>query len=285
MTRTLPGSPAGTTLSGITAARLLTTLTGPLVAGGVIARRKSVMPLLERRQTDADLVTTMTDLRERYGPGPLQLSLPGRRIVLPLVPDDVARVLAESPSPFTPANREKKAALSPFQPHGVLISTGPVRGHRRAFNEGVLDTDLTLHHLAGSIAPTVRDEMAGSARDGRITADDFIENWWRMVRRVVLGESARLDNSVTDDLWTLRKQGNWSYLQPNRRRTRDRFIGRLYDYCADADPLSLAGAVSATRAEPTVDPIGQIPHWLFAFDAAGMVTLRALAYWLHTLKQ
>ncbi|MGA9872529.1 MAG: cytochrome P450 [Rhodococcus sp. (in: high G+C Gram-positive bacteria)] len=273
---------SGPTLSGVRAAHLLASLAGPLVAGGVIARRRSIMPLLEKWQTDADTVTTIAELRAKYGPGPLLLDLPGRRIALPLVAQDVKRILDRSPDDFTPANREKQASLSPFQPHGVLISRGSVRGPRRHFNENVLDTGQSLHHLAGAIASAVDDEMSVlvervAAAGGELSAATFLESWWYMVRRVVLGDAAREDNTVTDELWKLRARGNWAYLRPNRRRLRDRFLDRLYDYVDDADPLSLAGAVAAARPESAVDPVGQIPHWLFAFDAAGIVTLRTLA--------
>ncbi|OAK51144.1 cytochrome P450 [Rhodococcoides kyotonense] len=277
-----PTVPAGPVVTGVAAARLLAKLSGPLVAGGVIARRRTVMPLLEKRQSDADTVETMLELRREYGPGPLRLELPGRTVVVPLTAGDVERVLAQSPELFTPANREKRAALSPFQPHGVLISRGRARESRRTFNEQVLDSDLPLHHLAGSLAPTIREEAGNivaeaSGNDGLLDASVFVEGWWRMVRRVVLGDGARDDDAVTDDLWTLRGDGNWSYLRPLRRRVRDRFLDRLYEYVDDAEPLSLAGAVAAARPDSTVDPVGQIPHWLFAFDAAGMVALRALA--------
>src|SRR5690606_6593620 len=40
---------------------------------------------------------------------------------------------------------------------------------------------------------------------------------------------------------------------------------------------SLAGALVANASDPATDPIGQIPQWLFAFDAAGIAALRALA--------
>jgi hypothetical protein len=56
------------------------------------------------------------------------LVIPGRRIVVVLDPNEVATVLAESPTPFHPTNREKRKALQWFEPHGVLISQGPIRG-------------------------------------------------------------------------------------------------------------------------------------------------------------
>ena len=56
----------------------------PLVARGVIVRRQRVVALLERLDADRRLVGTLQRLRARYGPRPLLLRLPARRIVLVL---------------------------------------------------------------------------------------------------------------------------------------------------------------------------------------------------------
>ncbi|MFC9362734.1 hypothetical protein ACFTZB_39930 [Rhodococcus sp. NPDC057014] len=71
--------------------------------------------------------------------------------------------------------------------------------------------------------------------------------------------------------------GNWSYLSPDRPRLRKRFFDDLYRYVGHAEPGSLAATVAATDAGGAVDPVGQMPHWLFAFDAAGIACSRALA--------
>jgi cytochrome P450 len=52
---------------------------------------------------------------------------------------------------------------------------------------------------------------------------------------------------------------------------RERFEARLRGHLERGEPGSLAGLASADEL------IGQAPHWLFAFDAAGIVTMRALA--------
>jgi hypothetical protein len=268
-------------VSGIRAARLLTQLAGPSVCAGAIARRRLILPLLEKVQADASTPELVSRLREEFGQGPLLLDLPGRRVVVILDAKDAIRVLDETPEPFTPANREKVAALGAFQPHGVLISRGRSRQARRAFNETVLETGKPLHHLAEPMNEAIVSEIAQlnatAASRGYLDADLFLPAWWKMVRTLVLGDSAREDNSVTDQLWKLRAQGNWSYLLPHRRRLRDQFVESLYRYAASAEHPSLLAAVNATPAESVVDPIGQVPHWLFAFDAAGIVTLRALA--------
>ncbi|MBY6537471.1 cytochrome P450 [Rhodococcus sp. BP-349] len=277
------------------AARLM----GPSITSGVILRRPAAMALAEKVDADAATLAAMRELRLRYGSAPVHLALPGRTIAVVLDPADVRRILVDSPEDFTAANREKIGALGPFQPHGVLISRGRVRDERRAFNEQVLDTPQPLHHLASAFVAVVDEEVdtllsgpragalsgpgagalsgPGAGAPRSVSADEFLQLWWRVVRRVVLGASARDDETVTDRLRSLRRNGNWSYFIPPRRRARDRFIEDLYSYVDAAEPNSLAAVVAHSRVGGAVDPVGQMPQWLFAFDAAGMATLRALA--------
>ncbi|WP_068165196.1 cytochrome P450 [Rhodococcus phenolicus] len=274
-------STTGPTVSGLRALRLTTTLGFPSVAAGVIARRPRSMALLERFGADASAVHALRQLRAEHGTGPLQVELPGRRLAVVLDPADVSRVLEDSPDPFDPATREKKGALSPFQPHGVLISQGHIRAERRKLNEEALDTPRTLHHLAEPIVEIVDREVGAlvesALRSGSLGSDEFTRAWWRIVRQVVLGPSAADDTGITDRLKKLRANGNWSYFIPERNRLRDRFIEDLYRCVDRAEPGSLAGALAALPAGGATDPVGQIPHWLFAFDAAGIASIRALA--------
>ena len=111
-------------LTGAMAITALADLGLASIAAGVIARRRPVVRLLERTQADSRAVQRIHALRGHFGAGPVELSVPGRRILVILDPDDVGTVLDASPFPFDPANREKRQALQQFQPHGVLISTG-----------------------------------------------------------------------------------------------------------------------------------------------------------------
>ena len=253
----------------------------PIVARGTIARRPRVMALEEKLQTDDRGVRVLQHLRARYGPQPLRLRVFGRSVALVLSPDDVRRVLAESPEPFALANREKRGALSHFQPGGVLISHGGMRADRRHLNETVLDADLPVHRLAGTMVSTIVEEGrligTGAGSAGRLGWDEFITGWWRIVRRVVLGEAARDDHEITDVLTSLRSDANWSYLRPKRTRLRERFLRRLDAYLDVADPATLAGLLADTPAAAGIEPAHQVPQWLFASDPAGMVTFRTLA--------
>jgi cytochrome P450 len=253
----------------------------PLFARGVIVRRPPVVGMLDRMDGDRRAVRRMQRLRSRYGDGPLLLKLPLRDVALVLAPVDVRRVLDESPEPFALANREKRAALSHFQPHGVLISHGPERAERRRFNEEVLDADRPVHSLGDAFETKVAAEadgiLAEARAQGTLDWDAFATGWWRMVRRVVLGDGARDDHELTDMLTSLRGDANWAYFKPRRRRLRERFLRRLGDHVERAEPGSLASRVAAVPSSPQTFPVEQVPQWLFAFDAAGMATFRALA--------
>jgi cytochrome P450 len=235
--------------------RVLAKVLLPTLAKGVILRRPGVMAFSEKMQSDATAIDTMRHLRDRYGPEPVRLRITGRSVAVLVDPADVGRLLAESPEPFAPATKEKKAALKHFQPHGVLISEGEERERRRELNERALRPDRDR------INAVVRDEADLLTRHvmstGELTWDSFNQAWWRIVRRIVLGDRARDDDQLTDDLKALRQNANWAFLHPRQEGLRERFQRRLDEYHPELPD--------------------QVPHWLFAFDAAGIVTMRALA--------
>jgi len=271
----------GHRLHGAQALATLVDLGFPAIASGVIARRPPVLGLLERMQADERAGKRMRRLRSEFGRGPVELVIPGRRIVVVTDPEDVGAVLAQAPEPFHPANREKRKALQWFQPHGVLISQGPIREQRRAVNEAALDSGAAMHRLAESFAAKIAAEadtlVARTLPGHLLDADEFMTAWWRLVRRLTLGERARDDHAITDQLARLRRAGNWSFLSLPHYRARSRFLSHLYRYAEDPEPGTLVGALADVPASGAVDPVGQIPQWLFAFDAAGMALLRALA--------
>jgi cytochrome P450 len=268
-------------LTGARAATALVDLGASSIAAGVIARRRPVVRLLERLQADSRAGTRMKALRREFGRGPVELVLPGRRMLVLLDPEDVGRVLDEAPDPFHPANREKRKALQWFQPHGVLISQGPIRQERRRLNEAVLDFGSDLHRQAADFAEVIAEEAANiiddATKNGHLDSMSFMSGWWRLVRRLTLGDAARDDEEITDLLLRLRKAGNWSFLSLPHYRARAKFLERLYRYAENPEPGTLVAAVATAPAAGAVDPVGQMPQWLFAFDAAGMALLRALA--------
>lgn len=257
--------------------KVATAVLGPTLAGGVIKRRPKVMGLLAKMQADTGAVEVMQNLRSRYTAPLLELAVPGRSLALVLAAEEVGHILAESPEPFSPASLEKRAALEKFQPHGVLISTGGERSRRRAFNEQVLETPTTLHHLTPVVQRTVQEEVTALPASGTLDWDQFAAVWWRIVRRVVLGDQARDDNTTTDLLAHLRRSANWGYLTPRHSGLRERALSRLREHLGRGEQGSLAETIAQTPRHEDDDPASQAGHWLFAFDAAGMVSLRALA--------
>lgn len=190
-------------------------------------------------------------------------------------------MLDEAAEKFTPDNREKVAALSHFQPDGLLISRGEIRAKRRKFNESILNINSSMHALSQTIATATAQEAQAILNNadsvGELDWNRFAIGWWRLVRRLVLGQSARNDRAITGELRILRSAGNWSYLHPHRPVLRYRFLDHIDYYVEKGEQGSLASLVKQESASQEVDPAGQIPHWLFAFDAAGIATFRSLA--------
>lgn len=278
-----PTPPDGTQLvraSAADTARIALRVLLPTLSVGVIVRRPRAMALAQRFQLDRSAIRLMADLRSRYGSGPLRLRIPGRELAMVLDPAHVREILHDNPQRFTPANREKRAALSHFQPRGVLISRGRERARRRQFHEDVLQIDQPVHELGPRIVEVGRQEgrliadRAASAND--LDWDTFAAGWWRAVRRAVLGDGARDDDRLISLLNELRADANWAFLRPRRQCRYRQFQQRLHAHLRKAEPASLATSI-ADRDERDVDPDEQVPHWLFAFDAAGMVAFRTLA--------
>lgn len=273
-----------TTLSPLDTLRVAGRVILPPLMQGVIIRRPALVALAERLDADRRSGRLLRRLRDRYGPGPLRLRIPGREVALTVSAPDVERLLAGTPHPFTPATHEKRAALRHFQPAGLLISDEEHRAVRRPFNERVLDLDDPTHRLRTHVDRIVESDvdalleaLPAHAGETLLTWDDFKDAFWRIVRRLTLGEAARDDADVSALMERLRRRANWAYLVPVDRRGLRELADRLRAYARQADQNSLIGMTRATPAGPGVAPLGQIPHWLFAFDAAGIATYRALA--------
>lgn len=267
------------TASAADTARVLTRVIAPTLGSGVIVRRRGAMALADRLEVDRSATDLLRQLRARYGTGPLRLRLPGRSMVVVLDSEDVDGILRRSAAEFTPANWEKRAALGHFQPRGVLISRGRPRAERRRFHEQVLETEQPVHELAPRVVQIVDEEveqLTSGQRPDALGWDAFAAAWWRIVRRVVLGDPARDDRALVEELNRLRADANWAFLAPRRERHQREFQRRLRAHLHRADSGSLT-ALTQQRGPGDVDAAEQVPHWLFAFDAAGMVAFRALA--------
>lgn len=269
------------TAGAIDTAALAVEVLAPTFAKGVIVRRPKMVALAERLGLDARAVRRMQKLRDKYGDGPLMLPLPIRKQAVLLAPEHVRRVLDESPEPFSAASSEKRAALSHFEPEGALISCGRERAERRRFNEEVLEHERAVHHMVGKFLPAVDDEaghiLGRARRQGTLDWDGFNAGWTRLVRRIVFGDAAAGDQEISDMIIALRQAANWAFMRPKKTGMRQRFLARIQAYLERAEPGSLAAVAASVPRTPDAAPNQQVPQWLFAFDAAGMATFRALA--------
>jgi hypothetical protein len=93
----------------------------------------------------------------------------------------------------------------------------------------------------------------------------------------VFGDLARNDHEITEKLSRLRRDANWAYLKPQRSGLHGDFLARVRAYVGRAEPGSLAALAAAAHSSPGTFPEDQLAHWLFAFDAGGMASFRALA--------
>lgn len=261
-------------------ARVLTTVLAPLLAQGAIVRRPRVAAAAERWRSDARAADVLAGLAERYDRAPVAVTLGRRRLVLPLHHADARAVLDGSPDPFSPASAEKRAALRHFQPRGVLISPPDERPALRGWNERALETGRPVHSAGAGVVGALHDVADGLARTalarGGLGFEDADGPLWAAARTVTLGPGARDDTVLVDELQALRRRGNWAFAVPQRRALRARFTRRVLDHVRTAPLDSLAGAGVARGGTPVLAAT-QVPHWLFAFDAARIALWRALA--------
>ncbi|MCK0117182.1 cytochrome P450 [Isoptericola sp. S6320L] len=265
-------------LSVAETASVLRSVIAPFVAQGAIVRRPRATAWAERHQTDRGAREVLAALRARYDGAPLSMRLGPRRMVVVTRPDQVRRLLQGSPDPYSPASLEKRGALKHFQPDGVLVSGHDERRVRRPLNEAALDADQAVHRNGRTVVDTVERgarELENQVRaTGGLDAQQFARTWWSMVLEIVFGERARDDLGLVDLLDRLKRDANWSGLHPRRTRRRAELEQRIATHVREAAPDSLAGVGREVDAGAVA---GQVPHWLFAFDAAAATTLRALA--------
>lgn len=246
---------------------------------GIIIRRPWAEALAERLDLDSRAVRTMERLHRAYGGRSVLVRNPFRPQAVLFDAEDVRTVLAGTPVPFSPASDEKRAALGHFEPESSLVSRGADRPPRRDLNEQVLETPRPVHSHAGSFRAIVDMEMAEVLRaataSGELDWPCFAGGWFRMVRAIVLGPSAREDVAVSDLMTRLRGRANWAFLVTRDDLARQELHLRLKAYVDRAEPGSLAALAAALP--PSAAATHQMTQWLFAFDPAGMTTFRALA--------
>jgi hypothetical protein len=255
--------------------RLLAEVVAPLLAKGPLLRRPRAEVLAERLGLDGHAVRVLARMRDRYGEGPLLLSLPGRLHALALSPDVALRILRGTPDPFSPATLEKRRALSHWEPETSLASRGASRGPRRAFSDAALELGCPVHSRAGHLLPVVAEEaerMVARAR-GRLGWWEFVEGWDAMMRRLLFGRAAREDHDLMDLLRRLRRRANL-VVAPRRGDLIAELHRRIAGHMARAEPGSLAAGLPTGGSSA---PTHQVAQWLFALNTSGMAVYRALA--------
>ncbi|GAB7052813.1 hypothetical protein [Catenuloplanes indicus] len=215
--------------------RVLTRVLAPGVARGVVTPR----PWAGRFALDRFADSEINRLRDRYGLGPLRLTVPGRSVALILDEGHARRVLSGE---FPPVGRERRSALAHYT-FGPLPETMPPA------------------EPPGDVDRIVREEIRPLAADGTIGWDEVRPALRRAVRRIVLGAGARDDDLVTGLLDRLRTDANWGYLRRRRDPVRWRFLARIRAHLRRAGRDDLA-----ERA----------PHLLAELEDAGAVAYRTL---------
>lgn len=262
-------------LSWIESVATLLQAGGPLFAKGIILRRPTIVRWLQASGLERLGVAALQRVRARHGSGPAILKLGVRDEAVLVAPDDVRRLLDETPVPFSPDTREKHATLAHFEPAGSLISRGPARQARRSLNDRVLESARPRHSLGARFDGIVAEEIAPLAAKDAVRFEEFRDTWFRMVRRCLFGDAARDDVALTRSLFQLRADANWAFLKPKRRVLRARFLSHVASYLHRPAADSLAARL-AEMGEQGTRPEDQVGQWLFAFDAACIATFRTL---------
>lgn len=246
----------------------------PNIVQGLFSKRELPVKVASRLGADHLGYQLVEGLVEQYGPGPFYVRVAKDEVLLVTHPDDLKFVLGGSPDPFASDPEPKVKGMAAFQPDALTISRGDLWAQRRQFADAVCKPDQSVHPLAtawaGVAADTAR-ELAGKP----IRWEDIDRAFLRMIRRVVLGDSAADDTLITDLLGELMAQGNKMPGEPGPQYPE--FIGMIQRYVDKAEPGSLAALV-ASAPTPPGGAAGQMVHWMFALKANEAANvLRALA--------
>ncbi len=184
----------------------------------------------------------------------------------------IRRVLEGSPEPFAADPEPKRSAMSHFQPHALTISRGRDWEDRRKFTEAVLDTGMSS--LADRFAAVCAEESAALPED--LDWDAWNRAVRRVTRRIILGDGAADDESVSEMLGELMDKSN----PPGGGDSElyERYVAALARYVDAAEAGSLVALFGQAPVTERTDPTGQVTHWLFALgDTLAINALRCLA--------
>ena len=254
----------------------------PNALQGLFWRRRRAVAAAARANIDGHARALLGAMARGHDRGPVWVRVMTSRALLLLSPADVHRALAGSPDPFAADPEAKRKGMTAFQPDALTISRGELWRKRRRFTEAVLDTGRPLHRLADRFAGVAAEEAealcaaAESDGSGELGWDRWHGAFRRLTRRIVLGEAARDDDEVSEQLAEMMAEGNGMPGKPSERYPA--FLGRISEYVAASEPDSLVGLFAEAPVDAETNAAGQVPHWLFAMqDTLAANAFRALA--------
>ena len=235
----------------------------PNVVQGLFRKREIVVTTVGKLPADYLAYRLVEGLARKYGPDPFWVRVGTDDTLLLTHPDDIKVVLGGSPSPFAPDPEAKRKGMSAFQPTALSISRGDLWANRRAFAEAVLEPTAPTHSLV-----SIMSQIAAAEADATLAAGDELrfgalnETFQRLTRRVVFGDAAVDDTSLTEQLAALMAAGNKMPGKPADGY--DAFHAHIAEYVATPDPRALTGLIEAAPHDDETDVPGQLIHWLFA---------------------
>lgn len=263
-------------------ARFTLTYALPSLLRGAVIPQPFWTELVTRLNTGQWAVATVERLSERHGGRSLLLRGVLGETLLILTTEDVRRVLDSPVEMFALDAREKRGVLEPFAPDALNGSPPHLHGHRRPFNEAVLDYGHEPHRLAQRFLAIVREEITTML--GTATVLDYersLAGFRRISRRCVLGDAAADDTALSEEHSRLREDGNWLGLKVWNRgrdaRLRASMDERIRAYVDAAEPGTLVSLFPGAPQAQETRPNGQVPFWLMALDAVRIVVANALA--------
>ncbi|NGN67508.1 cytochrome P450 [Streptomyces sp. A7024] len=265
-------------------ARLLALFYGPVLLNGVFKPRPRMRDAglhLDQARRSMEL---LYDLRERYAGAPLRVRALGGPSVLVLDPGDVTEVLGGPVDVWAVGTGDKVRGFGGIQPDALVVTNGPLRHDRRAFNEYVLAARERFHPYAERFAAVAAEEADRLLATGGSTVLDYdatIAAMNRIGRRVVLGDRAADDEELSRLLGVVTGEANWVGLRKWKAQEITQALAqlnsRLRGHLAAAEPRSVAALFAEAPQTSDTKPDAQVVHWLMAMQVVRGAATMGLA--------